>query len=97
MLQVAVPISLQNLEIWEKRHACELVGNRKSPKRQKVFCSFADDGRTLAHREEPEKNKLKIIIGYHKISLRLVNYIQPIGDLKSGSKLSNVHNSIKMF
>jgi hypothetical protein len=42
MLQVAVPISLQNLEIWEKRHTCELVGNRKSPKRQKVFCSFAD-------------------------------------------------------
>ena len=42
MLQVAVPISLQNLEIWEKRHACELVGNQKSPKRQKVFCSFAD-------------------------------------------------------
>src|ERR1700683_1384474 len=42
MLQVVVPIWLQNLEIWEKRHTCELVGKRKSPKRQKVFCHFAD-------------------------------------------------------
>jgi len=43
MLQVAVPIWLHSLEIWEKWHTCELVGNRKSPKRQKVFCRFADE------------------------------------------------------
>jgi hypothetical protein len=42
MLQVVVPIWLQNLEIWEKWHTCELVGDQGSPKRQKVFCSFAD-------------------------------------------------------
>jgi hypothetical protein len=42
MLQVAVLIWLHNLEIWEKRHTCELVGKRKSPKRQQVFCRFAD-------------------------------------------------------
>src|ERR1700677_849713 len=42
MLQVVVPIWLQNLEIWGKQHTCELVGKRKSPKRQKVFCRFAD-------------------------------------------------------
>jgi hypothetical protein len=40
MLQVVVLIWLQNLDIWEKQHTCELVSNQKCPKKQKVFCCF---------------------------------------------------------